>query len=326
MAVTISPSGNTITQYNVQSGGASNLLNNVAPSATSGAPLISQGSSAQPIFGTAVVAGGGTGDTSFTAYSVLTGGTTSTGALQNVSGVGTSGQVLTSNGASALPTWQAVGAGPSPSSTITLVDDFLAYLSDNTYEFISGMTWGKATLMAQVGNLTSANQGLMSNSNSFSSGSEWITSGAFQPGAGVISINWVMKLKNLSTGSIRYSAVNGISNNNTGLPLIGVYFSYSDNVNSGNWVVNCGDGTVTSVNTSVAADTNFHNYGIVINAAATSVSFTIDGVAVGTAITTNIPITQMSLCAFITRILGTVPINAFYLDLVYATQTLSTPR
>ena len=56
--------------------------------------------------GTAVtVPFGGTGDTSFTAYSVICGGTTSTGALQNVSGVGTSGQVLTSSGAGALPVW-----------------------------------------------------------------------------------------------------------------------------------------------------------------------------------------------------------------------------
>lgn len=61
--------------------------------------------------GTAVdVAHGGTGDSSFTAYSVITGGTTSTGPLQNVSGVGTSGQVLTSNGAAALPTWQPAAA------------------------------------------------------------------------------------------------------------------------------------------------------------------------------------------------------------------------
>ena len=107
MATTINPSDQTITQYNVQTGAASNLLNNVAPSATSGVPLISQGSSSQPIFGTTVVAGGGTGDTSFTAYSVITGGTTSTGALQQVSGVGTNGQVLTSAGAGALPTWSA---------------------------------------------------------------------------------------------------------------------------------------------------------------------------------------------------------------------------
>ncbi len=51
------------------------------------------------------VAQGGTGDASVTAYAVLCGGTTSTGAVQSVSGVGTSGQVLTSAGASALPTW-----------------------------------------------------------------------------------------------------------------------------------------------------------------------------------------------------------------------------
>jgi hypothetical protein len=103
-----------LTQYNVVTGGASNAVNLIAPSATSGVPFISQGSSSQPTYGTAVVAGGGTGDTSFTAYSVICGGTTSTGALQNVSGVGSSGQVLTSNGASALPTWQAGGGGFTP--------------------------------------------------------------------------------------------------------------------------------------------------------------------------------------------------------------------
>ena len=64
------------------------------------------------------VPNGGTGDQSFTAYSVLTGGTTSTGALQNVSGVGTAGQALTSNGAGALPTWQNVsGSGTVNSGT-----------------------------------------------------------------------------------------------------------------------------------------------------------------------------------------------------------------
>jgi len=64
------------------------------------------------------VALGGTGDTSLTAYAVLTGGTTSTGAVQSVSGVGTAGQALTSNGAGALPTWQNVsGSGTVNSGT-----------------------------------------------------------------------------------------------------------------------------------------------------------------------------------------------------------------
>lgn len=103
--------GSTTTQYNVLIGDTNNKLTNVAPSATSGVPLISSGSSANPVFGTAVVAGGGTGNTTFTAYSVICAGTSSTGAFQNVSGVGTSGQALTSNGAAALPTWQDSGSG-----------------------------------------------------------------------------------------------------------------------------------------------------------------------------------------------------------------------
>lgn len=49
---------------------------------------------------------GGTTSGNVTAYSVICGGTTTTGTLQSVSGVGTSTQALTSNGASVLPTWQ----------------------------------------------------------------------------------------------------------------------------------------------------------------------------------------------------------------------------
>lgn len=54
------------------------------------------------------VAKGGSGAASFTAYGVLLAGTTGTGAFQNVSGLGASGQVLTSNGAAAAPTWQSI--------------------------------------------------------------------------------------------------------------------------------------------------------------------------------------------------------------------------
>ncbi len=67
------------------------------------------------------VANGGTGDATLTPYAVLTGGTTATGALQSIASVGTSGQVLTSNGAGALPTFQASGGGGSIQSvTVTL--------------------------------------------------------------------------------------------------------------------------------------------------------------------------------------------------------------
>ena len=56
------------------------------------------------------VADGGTGRSSHTAYAVLCGGTTTTAAQQSIADVGTSGQVLTSNGAGALPTFQSSSA------------------------------------------------------------------------------------------------------------------------------------------------------------------------------------------------------------------------
>lgn len=51
------------------------------------------------------VANGGTGATSFTPYAVILGGTTATGPLQDVGDTGTAGDVLTSAGALAKPTW-----------------------------------------------------------------------------------------------------------------------------------------------------------------------------------------------------------------------------
>lgn len=75
---------------------------------SSGQACISGGTGA-PTFGTLSVAGGGTGLTTLTtAYGVVCAGTTPTGALQNA-GAGTASQILTSNGASALPSFLSAG-------------------------------------------------------------------------------------------------------------------------------------------------------------------------------------------------------------------------
>lgn len=103
---------------------------------------------------TVPVANGGTNATSFTAYSIICAGTTSTGTFQNVSGVGSSGQVLTSNGAAALPTWQNVaGSGTVNSGTIYQ----LAYYAAST-----NVVSGNANIVTDVGGhlniLPSSNQ------------------------------------------------------------------------------------------------------------------------------------------------------------------------
>jgi hypothetical protein len=122
----------SLSQHYVVIGAANNNVSALAPSATSGVALISQGSSADPVFGTVVVAGGGTGATSFTAYAPVLAGTTSTGAFQSAStGLSTAGYVLTSNGDSAVPSFQAVPVADIPWSVVSGATQSLA--NDNGY-------------------------------------------------------------------------------------------------------------------------------------------------------------------------------------------------
>jgi hypothetical protein len=109
--ITISASSAVATTYGTDSGNAVPSGNFLKVSGGTGIATSGSGDTITITLSTPVsVAHGGTGDTSFTAYSVITGGTTSTGALQNVSGVGTLDQVLCSNGAGALPSWKTIAA------------------------------------------------------------------------------------------------------------------------------------------------------------------------------------------------------------------------
>lgn len=139
-----------LTNHAVLVGAGTATITNVGPNAASGIPLISQGLSADPAFGTAVVAGGGTGATSFSAYAPICGGTTSTNPLQSATtGFSTSGFVLTSNGSSALPSFQAPSTGAlvklaaSSASSSASISFNSTYITNtyNTYIVnIQGMT------------------------------------------------------------------------------------------------------------------------------------------------------------------------------------------
>lgn len=165
MPTTINPSGQTITQYNIQTGGASNLLNNVAPSSTSGVPVISQGASAQPIFGTAVVAGGGTGQTTLTNHGVLVGAATA--AITQLA-AGSAGQVLQSGGASADPAYSTATFPTTATGTGTLLradgTNWVATTSTypNTNAVSTLLYASSANVMAA---LATANNGVLITSN-----------------------------------------------------------------------------------------------------------------------------------------------------------------
>ncbi len=106
-------------------GAANNNVTGVAPG-TVGYALVSGGASANPSYAILGVPGGGTGLATLTAYALMAGGTTSTGNMQQVSGLGSAGQVLTSAGAGALPTWSAVPANAFPWTVVTGASQALA--------------------------------------------------------------------------------------------------------------------------------------------------------------------------------------------------------
>lgn len=107
LAVSSGGTGDTsLTAHNVLIGEGTSPVAFAAPSATVGVPLVSAGAAADPAFGTAVVAGGGTGATTLTAHGVLMGEGTSPVVA---SSAGTAGQVFTSGGASADGAYAALG-------------------------------------------------------------------------------------------------------------------------------------------------------------------------------------------------------------------------
>jgi hypothetical protein len=126
-----------------QSSAASTFVSSV--SATS--PLSSTGGNTPTlsIGSTIPVTLGGTGVASATAYALLAGGTTSTGAVQSIASVGTSGQLLTSNGAGALPTFQTAAVS-SPIATSSIKTS-----GSGTFTIPTGITTVKVTVVGAGG-------------------------------------------------------------------------------------------------------------------------------------------------------------------------------
>ena len=250
---------------------------------------------------------------------------------------GTTGQVLTATTGSP-PSWGAAPVSFAPNSTIQLFDDFIGVNEGTTSTFISNYVWtpGGTAIMtfgSTVGD--SGHNGVLQNIAFANTNASQLflnaNSGSVAPqmilGGGAITLNWVFKLAVLSAASPRYILRCGFGDTATAAQVNGVYFEYSDNVNSGNWqYVTANASTRTTSNSSIAADTSYHNFQVTINAAGTSCSFTIDGVSLGTANTTNIPtlaITPFFMCK---GSVGTVAAGTVKVDLFYMTQTLTTPR
>ena len=90
-------------------------------SLTASKPVFTNGSKNLVSTGTLGADQGGTGLSTTTPYSVVFSGTTSTGNFQAAAGPGTATHVLTSNGASALPTFQALPVSGVSQAKATMI-------------------------------------------------------------------------------------------------------------------------------------------------------------------------------------------------------------
>lgn len=157
--------------------------------------------------GTLVVAHGGTGITSATAYAPIVAGTTSTGAFQVAStGQSNTGYILTSTGASSVPTWQAnTGAG---SGLIFIQYNTVSSTTNTTFTSNISTTYDNYYIeVTAVYNSATANFLLQFSTNG---GSTWITSGYTASAVGGIPL-WL----NSGTVGVNYLYANVFLNNIT---------------------------------------------------------------------------------------------------------------
>jgi hypothetical protein len=322
MAYKVGSSGNTgtITQYDVLVGGAASAIASVGPG-SAGQVLQSAGNAANPVYSTA------TYPATTTANQLLYSSAT------NVVG----GLALP-----AVPGSQVIYDVTNvsyfnPLQEAVYFDDFLGFFQGS--DMVTTLGWYDHSLNS--GTLVYNTSSLMDNGHPgmaiFGTGAN--TNGgyalclgkggtvdSFLLGGGVYDFYFVVKVPVLSSAGQRYTIYVGLADDVGGATNEEMWFTYSDNVNSGDWVgqTRTGGGAITSVNSSVAVGTSWTTLRINVNANASTITFYINGTSIGTS-TTNIPANAVSPILQIIKSAGTTP-TTMYVDLFYAFVKLTSAR
>lgn len=248
----------------------------------------------------------------------------------------TAGSGITITPAAGSITIASSAGASSANSVVNFVDDFIVFrpLSGTTDLLLSSQSWTCQDHDRHDGTgvIDSAHPGVTTNTaTTFVSGDNFnlisdIPGQSIVLGGGALTINWVIKIGALSTATNRYIMRVGLGTTLAADQVNGCYFEYSDNINSGNWVLKTASAsTRTTTNTATAVATGWYNLQISVNAGGTSISYSINSVAAGT-IATNIP--SVGISPFFDSIIsaGTLAAGSLAIDLVYLTQTLTSAR
>jgi hypothetical protein len=251
--------------------------------------------------------------------------------------------ITNNNGVSGNPTISASGVSVNsfqPNAVLQEFDDFIEPFPSTLpiggkLQWVStGNTFGTNGTITNPGimSMTPAGAGLgiaLSLNQPVTHGGNYTIS-QIALGGGVVSCNWIVQLSSLSSGGNTYRFSCGMADATSVITptdsfVNGVYFQYTDSVNGGQWTIkSTASSTTTIVNTAIAVGTTFTTLTILVNAGGTSVSYFVNNILVGTAITSNIPTAALTPFFMAINTAGTTPqINV---DLFYININLAAPR
>jgi hypothetical protein len=192
-------------------------------------------------------------------------------------------------------------------------EDFL-HSSDNNlhteYSFVDVVANGGTALVPDTiaGNsfagAATIGTGITSNATGRGAVAGFNSVGKIQPGALRIVIEQRVRVPTLSTAGTSFTFEVGLMDGTAaGLPTNGIFFYYTHGTNSGQWrCTSRSASTSTNRDSTVAVTANqWYKLKVDINAAANSLTFYIDDVQIGAAVTTNIPTVAMFPAAVVEK-------------------------
>lgn len=231
----------------------------------------------------------------------------STGGEHTITNAASSGQVLTATGTT-TSTWQDPAvASTNPDASTCFFDEFItADTATTTGSTFHGSTFNYVVTLSGTGTAAGPDSTFVSTAAGANAlGVISLTTGTTTTGrisimqgtdsllAGIAAQSYVSRIRLSALASFSQNYISYIGFMDTpgaGVPVDGCYFKHDRAVSTTNWIAVCRSNSVeTAVTSTIAISTTaFQKLSTVMNAAGTSVDFTVDGTAAAT-ITTNIP-------------------------------------
>lgn len=272
---------------------------------------------------------GGTGQTTYTTGDILYASAANT--LSKLA-IGSTDQVLKVSGG--IPAWGADNSTNNNYAVLHEFDDFLNMTAGSGATKLQWTQGGGGTADVAVYTPEAGHTGVCRVSNTGSDCYICLGDGIASDrlpivlGGGELRVDWIVKIDTASDATNRFTVRLGLANDQRAASITdSVLFVGVDNVNSGQWVVETTASSTSSTgNTSNALDTSWHRYTIIVNAAATSVAFYIDGSEVANSpLTTNIPTASMMPVFTVARNAGATQ-REFFIDLFEIKYTYTSSR